>query len=43
MSEEIRKIYENPETGLSSAAKLYNKLKDKGVSLNDIKNLLRTQ
>ena len=43
MSSEIRKIYENPETGLYSAEKLYKKLKDKGISLKDIKDFLKSQ
>lgn len=44
MNEEIiRKTYYDPEHGLFSASKLYQKLKSKGISLSEIKNFISKQ
>ena len=39
----IRKTYYNPEEGLSSAKKLFEKLKTQGVTVNQIKDFLSKQ
>ena len=44
MTEElIRKTYYNPESGLFSATKLYEKLKSKGITLKQIKDFISKQ
>ena len=44
MSEEIIKTsYYDPESGLFSASKLYEKLKSKGISLKQIKDFISQQ
>ena len=41
--EKIRELYLNPEFGLSSANKIYQKLKNEGVTLKQIKDVLSKQ
>ena len=44
MTEElIRKSYYDPESGLFSATKLYEKLKSKGITLKQIKDFISKQ
>ena len=39
----IKSSYYDPEYGLFSATKLYQKLKDKGVTLNEVKDFIKKQ
>lgn len=43
MQELIRNAYYDPSTGLQSAVKLYDKLKDKGITLKQIKDFINSQ
>ena len=41
--EEIKKLYYNPRYGLANPRKLYEKLKEKGISLKEIKKFVRVK
>ena len=43
MEDKIKTAYYNPETGLISATKLYQKVKKQGVTMQQIKDFMRKQ
>ena len=43
MEDKIKEAYYNPTTGLISANKLYQKLKEQGITLKQIKEFIRSQ
>ena len=43
MEDKLKEIYYNPTTGLISAAKLYHKVKDQGITLKQVKDFIKSQ
>ena len=43
MEEKLKEIYYNPQTGLISANKLYQKVKQDGVTLKQVKDYINKQ
>ena len=43
MEDKLKEIYYNPTTGLISAAKLYHKVKNQGITLKQVKDFIKSQ